>query len=133
MNAEIGPWKINWLEFKVKVSDKSAVAEIAEKTNLPVAHLLLVCEPEDTTWEKLTLAAVTRGQLLDLVDTKMPTIIGEFLPGLAPEDAAYRIEMNSALAASRPTVHCHILLAHKELFGKNGLFRRCIDSAMKQG
>jgi hypothetical protein len=123
---------INRIPFKLKVSDKSAVADFAGKTDLPIAHLLLVAENEDLTWNDLVGLRISRGQLVEIVDDQVESFAKYFLPGIDADDVAYRIEMNSALAASRPTVHCHIIIGHKDLFGKNGLVRRSVDSALRQ-
>jgi hypothetical protein len=47
------------------------------------------------------------------------------------EDFAWRYVLNSANAVSIETVHIHLYLAHKDLFGKDGLIMRTVDSIFK--
>ncbi len=125
---------VHEVDFTVKRSDKSSVGTFGMfdgSTQRPVAHLLVVDRDEALTWERARDLGIGRGDLASIADKKMGDIIAVFLPKLNLREAAWRIEINSDHAASRKTVHAHIVVGHKDLFGENGPIRRSVDPILK--
>ena len=119
------------ISLKVIPSAKSAVEKIGVTTPLPVAHLILVGDDENLTWEAYDRTGLGRGELLNVASRNMYAVAKHFLPTLEAKNVAWRFEMNSNNAASRATVHLHIIVGHEDLFGKDGVIRRCVDDIRK--
>ena len=118
--------------FKVKPSRNSAFTELSKKTDLPCIHLVIVDSTEALKWPDIDTCGIGNGELIDVCEAKMPEIIRHFFGEDADvTDFAWRYLLNSTRAVTVDTVHIHLYLAHKDLFGKNGLIRRDVDSVLK--
>lgn len=123
--------RVAGIPVKAKLSDKSAVTWLKRETVFLVEHLVIVCEEEGTTWPDARSKGLRRGDLTSLAEDKKAALVHHFLPGLEPEEAECRYEVNSDGAGSRPTVHTHVIIGHKSLFGDDGKIRRIIDDIRK--
>jgi hypothetical protein len=118
--------------FKVKPSHDSVFKEFEGRTDLPYIHLVIVDSTEKLKWPDIYSCGVGNGELIDICEKKMSDIIKFYFGDNARvEDFAWRYVLNSANAVSIETVHIHLYLAHKDLFGKDGLIMRTVDSIFK--
>lgn len=119
--------------FKVKPSHHSVFEEIREHTTLPCIHLVMVDDTEEMLWHELKSCGITNGQLIDVCNTHMAEIILHYFgQSYTKEDFAWRYVINSLDAVSLDTVHLHLYLAHKDLFGKDGLIERAVGSVLRR-
>lgn len=119
------------LPVKAKLADTSSVAILATETVHMVAHIVIVCKDEQTTWTQAAESRMWRGDLVSHADRMKRHLAQHFLPGTPPEEVEAIYEVNSDGAASRPTVHTHVIIGHKSLFGNDGKLRRRVDDARK--
>ncbi len=119
------------IPMKAKVSDNSAVATLPQTDPKSATHLVIVAENEALTWQEAAAAGMGHGDLVSLAMKKKAELVSTFLPGMEPSEVEIRFEVNSPGAASRPTLHTHVIMAHKANFGKAGAIRRCIDDIRK--
>lgn len=118
--------------FMVVPSKNSAFEGFEHHTMLPRLHLTLVVANKEMTWESWGMSGVPMYRVMSYVDANMNAVIKHFFGDkLSMEDAAWRFEMNSPNAAQRQTPHAHLLVGHKDLFGKDGFVRQCVSSALK--
>jgi len=132
MNNELHIATLKNCNFKVKPSDHSAFAEIQTQSDLPCIHLVLVDETENMKWHQLSTCGIRNGQLVDVCDDAMEQIIKHYFGDTySRADFAWRHAINSLDAVSLDTVHLHLYLAHVDLWGQDGLIRRCVASLLK--
>jgi hypothetical protein len=118
--------------FNVLPSRKSGFDGFGKHTPLPCLHLSVAAESEEMTWATWNLNHGPTGLVPQTAEDHMAAIVKHFFgDALSPEDAAWRFEWNSPRAARRQTVHFHLEVGHKDLFGENGFVRQCVESLLK--
>ena len=129
--------------FVVNVSRKSCFAGFETFTPLPCLHLVVTIEGDPLTWDDWrglvgNIGSVIRGLVgnigsaINVANVDMREIVEHFFgEELAIKDAGWQFELNSSKAAGRQTVHFHLEIGHKDLFGEDGLVRQCVQSALK--
>lgn len=119
--------------FIVKPSHHSAFEEFEKHTDLPCIHLVMVDHTEEMLWDELKTCGISNGQLIDVCDAHMEEIIHHYFgESYTKDDFAWRYAINSLDAVSLNTVHLHLYLAHKDLFGKDGLIQRAVGSILRR-
>jgi hypothetical protein len=117
--------------FSVVVSRKSGFDGFEAYTPLPCLHLSVSAEDETVTWETWRKNGGT-GLVIDAVQMMKPDIIKHFFGDTLPvEEAGTRIELNDENSARRQTVHFHLEIGHRDLFGEDGYVRQCVESLLK--
>jgi hypothetical protein len=118
----------------VKKPDFTAITDQPfplEYTDLPCLHLS-VAPTKEMTWHSWKELVGRAAVILQPVEEYLPHIVSHFFGNaLAIENAGWRIEWNSPNAARRQTVHFHLEVAHKDLWGEDGKIRLCTESLLR--
>ena len=121
---------IHGVHFSVVMSRNDG---FEKHTDLPCLHLTVAADDEKMTWNVWKMTRRLRiGLVVSIVEDRIEDITKHFFGhALASENVAWRIELRSPMAARRQTVHFHVEVGHKDLFGEDGFVRQCVQSLLK--